>query len=71
MIVEADKKAADHEAHSAGKPWVLVRKCGFQPGVGTIPGRMLYNTVGGAIREGSTVTVEGLLKQGFRVEVVD
>jgi hypothetical protein len=63
--------AAEHEAESAAKPWVLVRKCGFQPGVGHVPGRMLYNTVAGALREGFTVTIESLLKQGYRVEVVE
>lgn len=67
----ADIKAAEHEAASAGKPWVLVRKHQFQPGFGHIPGRMYYNVVGGAIREGSTVSIEGLHKQGYRVEVVE
>ena len=63
--------AAQHEAESAGKPWVLVRKAGFQQGVGHVPGRMLFNVVGGAIRAGSTVTTETLLRQGYRVEVVE
>lgn len=71
MIATADIKAAEHEAANAGKPWVLVRRAGFQEGVGHIPGRMLYNTVAGAIREGSTVTIESLIKQGYRVEVVE
>jgi hypothetical protein len=72
MGLPAEQAAmAEHEAESAAKPWVLVRKHQFQPGVGHVPGRMLYNTVAGAIRAGSTVTVEGLLKQGYRVEVVE
>lgn len=70
LLVE-EIAAAEHEAANLDKPWVLVRKCGYQPGLGNIPGRMLYNTVAGAIRAGSTVTVEGLLKQGYRVEVVE
>lgn len=71
MTTTADIAAAEHELASAAKPWVLVRKHQFQPGYGSVPGRMLYNTVAGAIREGSTVTIEGLIKQGYRVEVVE
>lgn len=71
MLTPEAQAAAAHETESTGKPWVLVRKCGYQPGAGSVPGRMLYNTVAGAIRAGSTVTVEGLLKQGYRVEVVE
>lgn len=66
-----DRIAAEHETAHAGKPWVLVRKHALQPGLISGVGRMYFNVVGGAIREGSTVSIEGLLKQGYRVEVVD
>ena len=52
--------------------WVQVKKHAYQQGFGHLAGRMLYNTVGGGgMPEGSTVTIESLLKQGYRVEVVE
>lgn len=70
-MVCADQQLAEHETRNASKPWVLLRKLGWQPGFGNIQGRMFYNVVGGHYTEGSTVTVESLLRQGFRVEVVE
>ena len=63
--------AAEHEIASAAKPLVLVRELGIQQGVGHVPAMSLYNVVGGALRAGSTVTVRSLLRQGYRVEVVE
>lgn len=71
MIAEQDKRLAEHESANASKPWVLVRKRGYQPGCGSISGRMLFNVVAGDYGAGSTVTIESLLHQGYRVEVVD
>lgn len=71
MITAEDKTATEHEAQSAGKPVVLVRELGVQEGVGHVPAMTLYNVVGGAIKSGSTVTVRSLLRQGYRVEVVE
>lgn len=62
---------AEHEAQSEGKPVVLVRELGLQQGVNHVPAMMLYNVVGGDIRAGSTVTLRSLLRQGYRVEVVE
>lgn len=71
MISTTDRQLAEHEAANAGKPWVLLRKVGFQSGFGNLPGRMLFNVVGGQYAEGSTVTLETMLRQGFRIEVVE
>lgn len=70
MLSTADKFAAEHEAENADKPWVLVRKCGYQPGFAGGPGMMLYNVVAGEYALHSTIAIETLLKQGYRVEVV-
>ena len=69
MITATDQILIEHEAANADKPWVLVRKCGYQPGFGGGPGMMLYNVVGGEYARHSTITLETLLKQGYRVEV--
>lgn len=69
MISAPDKLLAEHEAANADKPWVLVRRCGYQPGFAGGPGRMLYNVIGGETALHSTITLETLLKQGYRVEV--
>ena len=71
MIALADAALAEHEAASQGKPWVLLRKLGWQSGFGNVPGHMLFNVVGGEYKQGSTVTLESLLRLGFRVEVVE
>lgn len=70
MIGVADKALAEHEATHAAEPWVLIRARGWQPGVGSMPGRYLFNVVAGDYLKGSTVTIETLLKHGFRMEVV-
>lgn len=70
MITTQDKILAEHEASHADAPWVLLKSRGYQPGCGSIPGRMLYNVAGGDYALGSTVTIETLLAQGYRVEVV-
>jgi hypothetical protein len=70
MICEADRTLAEHEAAHGDKPHVLVRALGYQPGLGSLPGRMLFNVAGGEYAAGSTVTIETLLAQGYRVEVV-
>jgi hypothetical protein len=49
---------------------VFLKEQGFQPGFGTLPGRMLYNVVGGDYIHGSTVTKETMVERGFKVEVV-
>ena len=43
MMVCADQQLAEHETRNASKPWVLLRKLGWQPGFGNIQGRMFYN----------------------------
>lgn len=70
MITASDSTLAEHEAAAAGQPWVMVRKCGYQPGFAGGPGMMLYNVVGGEYARHTTITLETLLKQGYRVEVV-
>jgi hypothetical protein len=49
---------------------VFLKEHGYQPGFGTLPGRMLYNVVGGDYVHGSTVTKETMIERGFKVEVV-
>jgi len=53
---------------NAGLPLVRVRRLGLQqhPNGSSV---MLYNVAEGE-RQGSTVTLDSLLKQGYRVEVV-
>ena len=52
------------------RPRVYLKEQGYQPGFGTLPGRMLYNVVGGDYVLGSTVTKETMIERGFKVEVV-
>ena len=70
MITKSDALMAEHELQSFGKDWLLIKECGWQPGFGNAPGRMLYNVVAGAYTIGSTVTAETLLKAGYRLEIV-
>ena len=71
MITQGQQRAAELEVANADKPWVLLRPLGFQPGLTRAEGRMLFNVVGGDIPPGSTVTAETMLKDGYRVEVVE
>lgn len=71
MITTEEKIAANHEAENARKPVVLVRELGVQQGIGHMAAITLYNTVGGAMKAGFTVTIRSLLRQGYRVEVVE
>jgi hypothetical protein len=70
MITELQKDLAEHEVREAGKPWVLLRQRGYQPGAGSVPGRMLWDVIGGDYCKGSTVTMETMRQRGYRVEVV-
>ena len=51
-------------------PRVYLRERGFQSGFGALPGRMLYDVIGGDYMIGSTVTKETMIERGFKVEVV-
>ena len=59
-----------HAVQQSTIPRVYLKEQGYQPGFGTLPGRMLYNVVGGDYVQGSTVTKETMIERGFRVEVV-
>lgn len=59
-----------HAAQQPTIPRVFLKEQGYQPGFGTLPGRMLYNVVGGDYVQGSTVTKETMIERGFKVEVV-
>ena len=59
-----------HAAQQPTTPRVFLKEQGYQPGFGTLPGRMLYNVVGGDYVQGSTVTKETMIERGFKVEVV-
>ena len=71
MITQTDLTLANHEAAHAHEPWVLVRFCGYQQGFGTYPGRALFNIVAGPYTVGSTVTIESMIKAGYRCEVIE
>ena len=70
MISKSDALMADHEIQSMGKQWLLLKEKGFQPGFGSMPGRMLYQVVAGPYTIGSTVTMETMLSAGYRIEIV-
>lgn len=70
-MTQAQQIMAEPEVDPAHKPWITVRIRGWQPGAGSVPGRMLFNVVAGEpSMVGSTVTIESLLKHGWRVEVI-
>ena len=70
MISKSDALMADHEIQSMGKQWLLLKEKGWQPGFGSMPGRMLFNVVAGPYTIGSTVTIDTLLAAGYRLEIV-
>ena len=49
MINQSDLTMANHEAAHAHEPWVLLKWCGWQPGFGTMPGDLYWETVYGAL----------------------
>jgi len=70
MITPSDITLSNHEAAHAHEQWVMLKWCGYQQGFGRMPGRALWNVVAGPITKGSTVTIETMLAEGYRVEVV-
>jgi hypothetical protein len=70
MTTPSDLTLANHEAAHAQEQWVLLKWCGYQAGLGTMPGRALWNVVAGPYTVGSTVTIETMIKAGYRCEVV-
>jgi hypothetical protein len=70
MIATHEITLAEHEAKQHGKPWLVLKAIGVQPGFGSIPSRTLYNIIAGEYCIGSTVTIESMLAKGYRVEVV-
>ena len=71
MTTPSDLTLASHEAAHAHEPWVLVRFQGWQQGFGAMPGRALFNIVAGPYTVGSTVTIESMIKAGYRCEVIE
>ena len=73
MITKSENEILKHEAREWNKPWVLLRNIGVQSGSGNLPSVTLYNIVGGpaGVTMYSTVTAESMLRQGYRVEVVE
>lgn len=70
MITTSEKLLAENESCSAGKPWVLVRESYYQPSfMSGFPGMQFYTVLTGEFA-GSDKTMLGLLRLGFRVEVV-
>ena len=59
-----------HAAQQPTTPRVFLKEQGFQPGFGTLPGRMLYNVVGGDYITRFDCDKETMVERGFKVEVV-
>jgi hypothetical protein len=70
MTTPSDLTLAHHEAAHAHEQWVLLKWCGWQPDFDHLPGRALWNVIAGPYTVGSTVTIETMLANGYRVAFV-